>query len=186
MKDSLNEYCNVSVKAICNDTGKVLHERLGHNVWTTVGREYSALLKTYRGRVGNNLVPFRSDRIAYVGLGSGTQPESVDVTRLVDPVAYSGSTWLKEINHNKTSFPNSGSRTAIRYVVEFEESDFSGNIYISECGLFTDGHSVDFTPGNRSLSIVDSSIQAPLAYHTFAPIPKTPNVSIELVWELRH
>jgi hypothetical protein len=186
MRDALNEHCNVSIRAICKSTGAILHERVGHNIWTSVGREYSALLKTYRGRVGANLVPYRTDKIAYVGVGTGTQPETVDVINLVSPIAFSGTTWLKEINHNKTSFPNSGSRMAIRYVVEFGEDDFDGNIYISECGLFTDGHSIDFTPGNRSTSVVDASIQAPLAYHTFAPIPKTPNVSIELVWELRH
>jgi len=186
MWDALPEECNVRVRAICEESKEVIYESVGHNVWTTTGREYSAMLKTYRGRVGGTLTPFRSDRIAYVGLGSGTQPESVDVTRLVEPIAFSGTTWLKEIDHNRTSFPDAGSRLAIRYVTTFSKDDFSGDRYISECGLFTDGHSVDFTVGGRQTTIADASLQAPVAYHTFAPIPKTPNISIELLWELRH
>jgi len=186
MRDLLPEECNVRIRAHCHRSNKVIYDELGHNVWTVTGREYSAMLKTYRDRSGGVLRPFRSDRIAYVGLGSGTQPESVDVTRLINPIAYSEQTWLKEINHNRTMFPNSGSRLAVRYVATFDKNDFGGEHYISECGLFTDGHSVDFTPGNRQTSLPDASLQAPIAYHTFSPIPKTPNISIELLWELRH
>lgn len=186
MRDELPEECNVRIRAVCEDTGEVLHERVGHNVWTTTGREYSAMLKTYRGRVGAALTPFREDRIAYVGLGGGTQPESVDVTSVVDPIPFSGQTWLKPLEHNRTSFPNAGSRLAIRYVATFKKDDFAGEQYISECGLFTDGNSVDFTVGGRVTHLNDASLQAPVAYHTFAPIPKTPNISIELIWELRH
>lgn len=186
MIDRLPEDCNVRIRSICKISGEVLHERQGHNVWTTVGREYSAMIKTYRRRVGGNKEPYRSDRIAYVGLGSGTQPESVDVVNVVSPIAFSGNTWLKEINHNRTSFPNSGSRLAVRYIAEFDESDFDGDQYISECGLFTDGHSVTHEVGHRETTLPNASLQAPLAYHTFPPIPKTPNISIELIWELRH
>ena len=58
--------------------------------------------------------------------------------------------------------------------------------YISECGLFTDGDAIDFTPGRRDTRILEAHAQAPVAYHTFEPIPKTSNIEIEIMWELRH
>lgn len=187
MKDTLNEECNVRVVARDRQTGEVLHVREGHNVWTTTGREYSALLKTYRP----NGDPFRNDRIAYVGLGAGTQPETVDVNRVVDPLPIGSGNWLKGIRHAETTFPDSGSRLAVRYVVRFESTDLlpSGEdteVYISECGLFTDGHSATFEVGQRDVTYANASLQSPVAYHTFAPIPKTRGIEIELIWELRH
>lgn len=182
MHETLTEDCNVLVRILRN--GVEVGARVGHNVWTNTGREYSALLKTYKT---DGTTPFRSDRIAYVGLGSGTQPEFPNVNKVVLPVAFHQGTWLKKIEHARTIFPDAGSRLVVRYTARFGVSDFPGqDTFISECGLFTDGHPVSFAAGDRPTNINQSAEQSPVAYHTFAPIPKTPDIEIELIWELRH
>ena len=122
MFDRLSESCNVSVRAIQKSTGKVLHERIGHNVWTNTGREYSCLLKT---RTPNG-DPYRQDLISYMGLGSGSQPETVNVIRVEDPVPFTQGTWLKPIVDARTVFQTTGSgvRTSGRYVCTYSEKEF--------------------------------------------------------------
>ena len=186
-KDDLNEICNVRVVATDMTTGKVISDQLGHNVWTNTGREYSCLLKTYK----ENGEPHRNDRIRYVGLGTGTQPESVGVLRLANPVSFDGGLFLKPINLGLTSFQTTnGAKTAVRYTCRFEESDLVNRAdtttFITECGLFTDGHQDTFTAGDRERNLVRAGRQSPVAYHTFDPIPKTANIQLDLIWELRH
>lgn len=182
MHEKLAEDCNVLIRVLRG--GAEVARREGHNVWTTTGREYSALLKSYRP----DETAFRSDRIAYVGLGVGTQPETAGVTSLVTPVAFSEqNVWLKKIEHARTIFPEAGSRLTVRYTARFGVTDFPGaEVYITECGLFTDGHPVTFAQGARPTGLSAASDQSPVAYHTFAPIPKTSDIEIELIWELRH
>ena len=185
MNDHLPEQCNVRVRAVCKKSGKVLEERIGHNVWTNTGREYSALLKTSRA----DGTPYRTDRILFVGLGSGTQPETVSVNSLVTPEPHTANVFLKRINHIKTSFPNAGSRLTVRYVADFTALDYvngANPVMISECGLFTDGHASTFTAGQRATLMNDAQLQAPVAYHTFSPIAKTQDIALELIWELQH
>lgn len=185
-RDDVNEICNVRVVARSKDTGEIVTERVGHNVWTNSGREYSCMLKTY----GANRVKVRDDRISYVGLGVGAQPESVGVTRLVQPVQWRTGQFLKELDHAATVFPTTtGPRTAVRYVVRYDLGHVSLTdtpVYISECGLFTDGEQSTFTTGARDVSIARAELQSPIAYHSFDPIPKTANVELEIIWELRH
>lgn len=184
MRETVYEWCNVTV--IGRERGKKKFVREGHNVWTTVGREYSCLLKSYN----NNGQPFRSDRIRYVGVGTGTQVESVSVSSLVSPVAWQAGTFLKEIQFPLTSFPNPQVRTSVRYVTKFDEAAISlaGNLVeITECGLFTDGaQEAPFSVGGRNLLMNAAAQQSPVAYHTFDPIPKTPNLELDIIWELRH
>ena len=187
MYDKLNETCNVVIRATDMFTGDIIAERVGHNVWTNTGREYSCLLKTYdiSGRA------FRSDRISYVGLGTGTQPETVNVQTLVTPIQVSLNKYLKDIDHARTSFQTFGGvRTAVRYSTTFLEDHVSFNgeaaVMISECGLFTDGDAETFTAGGRDTSFVAAGSQSPVAYHSFDPIPKTPNIQLDIIWELRH
>lgn len=188
MFDHLAESCNVRVRAIQKSTGDVLHERIGHNVWTNTGREYSCLLKTRR--VDGS--PYRTDLISYMGLGSGSQPETVNVVRVEDPIEFTPGTWLKPIADARTVFQtvSDGVRTAVRYVCTYSEADFmlngASSVLISECGLFTDGSQETFERGLRDTNINAGLAQAPVAYHSFDPIPKTSGIELEIVWELRH
>ena len=187
MYDKLNEMCNVVIRATDLSTGDVVAERVGHNVWTNSGREYSCLLKTY-DIAG---MPFRNDRINYVGLGSGTQPETVNVATLVTPVQASLNVFLHRLDHARTDFQTfAGVRTAVRYSATFLEEHVSlaagAPVMISECGLFTDGNAETFVKGERDITFVTAGAQSPIAYHSFDPIPKTPNIQLDIIWELRH
>jgi len=182
--ETIYETCNVWV--IARKDGKIISAQEGHNVWTNTGREYSCLVKSmnYLGQ------RFRNDSIQYIGLGNGTQIESASVSRLVNPIAYDGNVWLKKIENTLTTFPDNGSRLSIRYSAIFGPNTFNsdgGVAYISECGLFTNGDPIDFsTEPGRDRSLSNAYLQSPVAYHTFEPIPKTSNIEIEIMWELRH
>jgi hypothetical protein len=186
MKSDIIELCNVEI--IAKKDNKVVYKCDGHNVWTSIGREYSCLLKTYRP-TGE---PYRDDRIAYIGLGTGSQIESVSVDRLVNPIPFNASgAWLKRIDDVRTQFLQGTRKTSVRFSASFNTAEISfGNstlVEISECGLFTDGLNVEpYTRGARDLTIANSTSQGPVAYHAFDPIPKTPNLEIEIIWELRH
>lgn len=187
--DDVTEVCNVYITARARDTGDVVATRVGHNVWTNAGREYSCLVKTL-GPDGR--FALRNDRIAYIGVGIGNQTETVEVSALVHPVAYSQGNFLKGINHALTTFPSSQMKTRVRYVCTFAENELTpptGQLEyysISECGLFTNGNQQTFAAGERKTSIADALAQSPVAYHTFDPIPKLNNLELEIIWELRH
>jgi hypothetical protein len=186
MKCEINELCNVYI--VGRVSGDIVYESSGHNVWTNTGREYSCLLKT----CDENGEPYRSDKIMYIGVGIGNQTESVSVDRLANPIAYdSSSKWLKKIDHRKTMFTAGDLRTAVRYSATFSYDELSiGSqqmVQIRECGLFTDGsNNAPFTRGARDLMLSSAAFQSPVAYHSFDPIPKTPNLELEIIWELRH
>jgi hypothetical protein len=184
-RDDINEVCNVRIVARCTQTQDIVAERVGHNVWTNTGREYSCMLKTY----APNLRLLRNDRISYVGVGTGAQPEAVGVSRLVEPIAYRPGRFLKAIDHNLTTFPTSdGPRTAVRFVVKYglDDLSYADSAFISECGLFTDGNQDTFVSGGRDTTSAAATTQSPVAYHSFDPIPKSANVELEIIWELRH
>lgn len=187
-KDTVHEVCNVFITARDRRSRAVIAERVGHNVWTNTGREYSCLLKTY---TADGRAPFRNDRIAYMGVGTGTQTEAVSVSRLVRPVPYASALFLKKVSHQLTTFPNNQLRTQVRYICTFDEIELTppegADIYqISECGLFTDGDQDTFAVGERDTGLNAAGLQSPIAYHTFDPIPKLPTLELEIIWELRH
>lgn len=180
--ETISEVCNVFIEV--RKDGKVISTREGHNVWTNTGREYSCLVKSLNS-AGQR---FRSDSIFYMAVGTGTQVETPSVSRLIQPIAYEGNQCLKPISHSLTTFPDNGSRLTIRYSTIYSPADLASDdvVYISECGLFTNGHATTFEVGRRDTTIGAASQQAPVAYHSFEPIPKTSNVEIEIIWELRH
>ena len=188
MFDNIGESCNVLIRTVKKDTREVVHERIGHNVWTNTGREYSCFLKT----ADANGLPIRSDLIFYMGLGGGSQPETVYVVRVERPLAYAPGFFLKEIAHTRTTFQTvaGGVRTAVRYTCVFTEPDFilssNSSVLISECGLFTNGNQDTFEPNGRITTIDQARAQSPVAYHSFDPIPKTSGIELEIIWELRH
>lgn len=185
MKDGIAVTCNVRISV--RERGKLITVREGHNVWTNAGREYDCLLKTYNPATAAG---FRNDRIDYIGVGTGAQVESVSVTSLVTPVTYDGNNFLAQIDRNRTVFPLEPTKTAVRYIRNFAVDQISvedTTVYITECGLFTDGDpDQNYTPGTRVTDIIAAEFQVPIAYHSFEPVPKTKDVELEIIWELRH
>lgn len=186
MRDRINVSCNVSITL--RERGKLVTRRDGHNVWTTTGREYDCMLKAYNP--GNGL-PYRSDRIDYIGVGVGAQIESTEVVRLISPVSLDGNRFLVQLDRNRIIFPLPV-KTTVRFTRVYLENELSWNgntVDITEAGLFTDGDPAqDYLQGSRMavIDIIHADFQAPVAYHSFDPIPKTADTELEIAWELRH
>jgi hypothetical protein len=174
------------VRTLMRERGKIVpgSRTEGHNVWTNTGREYLAMLMTYQ----SSGAAYRSDRIKYIGVGTGMRVEEPGVTSLSVPVAYESSNFLANISNAATSFPYTPSRTSIRYSITFTESQISttGPVLITELGLFTDGDRGTFEVGARDTSLANAGLQAPVAYKYMPdPIEKTQALQFQIEWEIR-
>ena len=153
------------------------------NIWLLEGRAYSAMVKSYAS-YGPDL-PIRNDKIKYIGVGSGTQPEVSTIARLVTPVPYNAGNDFLAILDIPT-FSSDG--TIVTYTRTFQNNEISvaGTVIISELGLFTDGVLPNYTPGSRDITFPSATSQAPLSYKTFEPLPKTVDSQILIKYQLRH
>lgn len=180
-----------------NQRGKVVKQSEGYNIWTLTGREYLSeliALQTFN-TVEADRVLFRNDRVAYIGMGTGSQPEVAEVNSLVSPVSYdtgSYGTYLAVLDSPAT-FPatsSSTTKTAVQFIKTFNSTDYSidasTNIVLTEAGLFTDGDpGNDFAVLNRPIQLASAYSHAPVAYKTFEPITKTIDFTMKVVWEVR-
>lgn len=178
------------VKMCLRERGKIVpgSHREGHNIWTNTGREYLALLMSLK--VGPSTA-FRTDSVAYIGMGTGSKLEETSVLNLAQPVAYSSSVFLAPLDI-PPSFPLTPIRTTVRYSRTFLEDQITlspGIVNLSEMGLYTSGSPtsvpIPYSPNTRDTSFVNAANQAPVAYKTFEPIPKTNALELELSWEIR-
>jgi hypothetical protein len=170
------------------ERGKHVQHAEGSNIWTLTGREYLAELIALKAFSGDKF--FRNDRIAYVGVGAGSQPEVANIRSLVDPVPYAPGEYLARLKVPAT-FPvlsDTSSRTGVRFVREYglNEISLGSNTILTEAGLFTDGDpdnswDTSATPTGYSAS----SDRAPMAYKTFEPVTKTTSFTLRLIWEVR-
>lgn len=176
------------VTAVLRERGKIVKRVEGHNIWTNTGREYLALLMSYQ--LANT--PYREDRVAYIGLGTGAQSEDASVLGLVTPIAYTAGTFLADLDVPPT-FPLTPTRTTVKYHRTFLENEVTltpgSRVDISEMGLFTDGDPTAvpaYDPGTRSTALADAADQGPVAYKAFTEVlPKTDATQFEVSWEIR-
>lgn len=178
------------VKTLCRERGKIVpgSHREGHNVWTNTGREFLAMLMTYQV---NGSTPYRNDRMAYVGIGTGLQVEDTNVASLVNPIAYNlANEFLAVFQHDATSFPLTPTRTTVRYIRVFSETEITtgvDSVLISELGLYSDGEQNSFAQGGRVTSLAQASSQSPAAYKALPePVEKTNALEFQVEWEIRH
>jgi hypothetical protein len=177
------------LKVEARRNGKLVTAREGFNIWTLTGREFLAetialkSLNPTRERV-------RSDCVAFIGMGKGAQPEVSNILSLVDPTPYIGGQFLARVSVPAT-FPVSGvdaARTSVQFIREFGLAELSllgSDVILTEAGLFTDGDPDDNWAIPAPTSFVSSSGRAPVAYKTFEPITKTPDLTLRTVWEVR-
>ncbi len=171
------------VRIVGYERGKKVLERDGHNIWTVEGRKYSAMMKAYQSYAP--LTPARQDRIRYIGIGSGTQPEVGTVSRLVTPVPYNvGNDFLATLDLPTYSIDG----TEITFSRSFAVNEISvvGTVSVSEVGLFTDGIAPTYAPGTRPVSFAAATNQVPMGYKTFEPFPKTTDITLQVQYTLIH
>ena len=184
---------------LLDDRGRVKHQTEGHNIWTLTGREYLSELIGLNSfsAIEANRGLFRNDRVAYIGLGIGSQAEVSTVSGLVNPVSYDtgtaqSGTFLAVLDTPSVFPSSSGSSaiTAVQFSRTFGAGEYSvganSSIVLTEAGLFTDGDpNNNFQVGTISPNWIDSAGFAPVAYKTFEPITKTPDFTMKVVWEVR-
>lgn len=174
------------VKLVMRERGKIVPGsfREGHNIWTNTGREYLALLMS----INTGPTSYRTDHIAYLGVGTGAQVEEAGVLALVTPVAYITGQFLAPFDIPPT-FPLSPTRTTVRYRKIFAEDEITispgSTVNISEMGMFTNGRQSDYAVGLRDTTLAASASQSPAAYKALEPVGKKDSLQLEVSWEIR-
>jgi len=172
--------------------GEVVRTVEGKNIWTNTGRQYLADLIRYSNYSSSTKV--RDDRIAYFGVGTGTQTSSVGITSLVTPVAFdalNGADKFLALIDSSTQSAES-TYTSVTFEREFatdELVDSSGNpLVLREVGLFTNGDEGNsYAIGIESINGINGDTPgfAPMAYKTFEPITKTQDYTLTITWQVR-
>lgn len=177
------------VTTLLRERGKIVpgSRREGHNVWTNTGREFLAMLMTYKA---DGTAPYRDDRIAYVGAGTGVQVEEPGVTGLQAPIAYRAGLFLAPVDHVATDYPLRPTRTTVKYTKVFAEDELTygatTSILIGELGLFTNGHQNSFIAGERQREQDYARFQSPAAYKALVePVEKNSGLEFQVDWEIR-
>jgi hypothetical protein len=177
------------VSLVMRERGKIVPgtRREGKNVWTNTGREFLSMLMSIQTAPTTG---FRSDRVGYIGVGTGSQPSSGNVLSLVTPVEYVTGSFLATLDTPPT-FPLTPVRTTVQYHRTFLENEITispgSSVNISELGLFTNGSPTatpPYNPGTRDLTIANASQQAPVAYKSFDPVTKTDVLEFEVAWKI--
>lgn len=172
--------------------GKVVRTVEGKNIWTNTGRQYLSDLIRYSNYSSSTKV--RDDRLAYFGVGTGSQTAGVDITSLVTPVAFDAlngaNKFLALIDSSLQSAEST--YTAVTFEREFgtdELVDSSGNpLVLREVGLFTNGdEGNNYSIGIESVNSINGNTPgfAPMAYKTFEPITKTQDYTLTITWQVR-
>lgn len=185
--------CNFHL--IARERGKIVPGTLreGHNVFTTVGRDWLAHLVAWQ-TVGAPDVPFTQKRVRWVGVGTGSQAETVNVSALTTPALVSPTLYLGAI-HTAT-FP---STAIVRFYKEFFTNEISlpaqglAVVPITEAGLFADVFPVSTAGGtdDTPLGGYDTTLDPELgtnpliAYKAFPVVNKTVDFNLEIRWEFK-
>lgn len=173
------------VEIVARERGKLVPKACRppkHNVFTNTGREYVAQRISLFGSGA-----YRSDVIAYMGVGTGAQLEEPGVLRLTTPIQYNTGLFMAAID--SSSFPLYPVRTTVEYRRVFGEGEISllgQTQLVSEIGLFTNGDpDQDYAFDSMPVGFDDSNAMAPVSYKAFEPIGKSNAMELEVIWQLR-
>lgn len=164
--------------------------REGHNVFTTTGRNWLSRLVAWSA-IGGTDVPFTERRVRWIGVGSGSQLESANVTSLLQPLLISPTNYLRPIN--SVEFPSS---TSVEFITELgaEEVNISGLLVnVTEAALYADVLPVNAGTEDAAANpgVVDSTLDPgvgtnpPISYIAFEGIPKNSDLVLRIEWEYR-
>lgn len=183
--------------ALMRARGKVVpgSVREGHNVFTSHGRSWLAKLMGW-SYIGGTDIPFTNRRIRWIGVGSGSQLESSNVSGLSVPVLSTATDYLLPID--SVEFPTS---STIRFIKEFRLSDITitgAPVQVKEMGLFSDVSPALAGGGNDGsedvpfeAGLVDTILNPsvgtnpPVAYKSFEALTKTVDFTLEVRWDFR-
>jgi hypothetical protein len=164
-------------RALLRERGKIVPGSLreGHNVFTDAGRGWLASLTAW-STIGVIDIPYQTNLIWGVQVGSASHPEARQVSSLKAPVAIAAHGMHVAPVVNKqivSSFPYT---FGVRLTAEFVEEDlWPTPTLVKEAGLMVASATAD---GTSFGSIV-------VAYKAFAPLLKTTDFRLEVQWDLR-
>jgi hypothetical protein len=171
------------LKMITRERGKIVETREHSNVFTTTGKEWISQLMSYSSY--SPLTGARNDRIKYIGIGTGSQPQVPSVSALITPISFDGTNFLAQLNI--ATYPLTVSKVQVQYSKMFDltELSVSSSVYVSEAGLFTDGNpNSNFAPGTRDISLLNAAQQSPAFYWTTDPLLKSQDFTLEILWTI--
>jgi hypothetical protein len=137
-------------------------------------------------------IPFTQRRVRWAAVGTGTQPETVNVTQLNTPALVSPGIYLGAING--AEFP---ALQRVRFFKEFTESEISlpglglPVVPVTEVGLFVDVYPASTGGGvdDAATGAFDTTLNPatatnpPVSYKTFDVISKTVDFKLEITWD---
>lgn len=170
--DDLEPSVNVAISVY--EDGKLIDQRISHNVFTNTGRTWLSRIIGSSDYAQDPPTPHNTDKIAYIGFGCGGalqtntdfatgQTELVTVNALQDPVPVSidgdQRLYLKQVDNQTNSSVYFPGDFRTRFIVDIAESElsFTGNITrvsnmavgtsvpISEAGLYLSSANPRFT-----------------------------------------
>lgn len=171
-----------------DERGKVVpgSYREGHNVFTMRGREWLSKLVVWQSlgsfpSAGLD-VPVTNERFRWIGVGTSSQLEQVEVNKLVSPLTITTGpdAYIKVVGalSRPTTF-------SVKFTTTFMGTEFAhhgAQVVLSEAGLFVD---VD-PPGAPGPSLsTGSPNNVPVAYKTFDPLTKQTSQTLTIGWEFR-
>ena len=169
------------------ERGKLTATRDGFNICTLTGREWLSELIALES--AGPRTPYREDRIALIGLGTGAQPEVANVGSLVEPVPYVTGEFLASlaVPATLTSSGTASTNTGVQFIREFARNEVSlgFDVTLTEAGLFTDGDPDNNFSLPAPTDYVTASSRAPMFYKTFEPVTKTVDSTVRVIWEVR-
>ena len=183
---------NSNVFLCMRERGKLVQgsRREGHNVFTSHGRNILSRLIAWQ-TIGSHEVPYTHKRMRWMGLGSGTQLESTNVTALNSALLATSTEYLAPVQ--SMEFLDS---TSVRFTKVFGTSEITfgaAPVAVTEAGIFADvnpatmGGTEDNPAGGGYTSALraDVSTNTPSAYKAFEAVNKTIDFTIEIRWDFR-
>jgi hypothetical protein len=178
---------------IARERGKIVPGSLreGHNVFTTVGSDWLSKLVAWQ-TIDTPDIPFTQRRVRWVGVGTGTQAETVNVTVLNAPALVTPTFYLGAVQ--AATFPATGK---VKFFKEFLGNEISmpaqglAVVPLTEATLYADvfpvsaaGGTLDAATGSYDTQMNPEIGTNPcIAYKTFQVLNKTVDFNVEVRWE---
>ena len=188
------------------DGKKVVDERVGHNIFLNLGREWLAQLIAYKAFLPSKDEPYRNDRIKYMGVGiGGTRQLAMGVANAL-PLKddYPGQNSKTDTDPTVTKLER-----PVRISGSFGPSHIATDVWLGRVQappVFPSGREVQFRGlfGRAEVSYApyltvplsevglftsaaepNKSINTMVAYDTFDTLSKTDAFDLEIAWTIR-
>jgi hypothetical protein len=194
-----------NLKLIMRERGKICARREGHNIWTILGSEFLAELTALQSYGPD--VPFRDDRIKYMGLGiGGTRQLALDAANNL-PVSppYTGTNAQTDadvtvstierpvrVSGSASAYPGIAGDAWLGLIASADPSTVPTHVTFRRIFTQTEVNYGQFVSVPLSEIGLFTSASDPenyqnlmMAYDTFDTLSKTSAFDLEVIWTIR-